>query len=403
MSVTFRIWRKGWRPFIRKRRGRKKRFVIVYKGKPRRIRITRRGVRVFRHRKWKTITLRRPHRRRRRKLIRRLRRRSRRVVRRIRKRVNNRRSRRRRKRRRRRQPITGKKLRRPRIIRCGMRVRFFRRWRPVVRYRKHFFVRYRKRRVRVSFRKSKFRILYRGKWRRRPSYRRIKVYVNKKYRFVKKITRKGVKTWITRCYGRRRRIRFRNGRRIIKTKTTWTRVTRHVLVRARIRGKLYPISRRGRQWYLTDKKKPHLILLRGNGMMVRFKKKWKKIRGNPIQVNYNRRWRTVSNCCKKLRLRVRGRSRQIYFRHGGLYVKFHGRMLSLGQIGRRVRHVRRKLRKKKRRRLRLTLNRGRQKRFGRRRRRLRRRGRKNGLLKRIGGWMKRRFGKRNAVPKGEIR
>jgi len=290
---------------------------------------------------------------------------------------------------------------RPRIIRCGVRVKVNRKWKPVIRYKRRFWIRYHKRRTRISFRKTVFRVYWRGRWRRRPSYRRIKVLVNKKYRYVKKTTRKGIRTWITRCYGRPRRIRFRKGRRIIRTKASWTRITRHVRMRVRIKGKIYPAVRRGRQWYLKDKKKYRLMLLRGRGLQVRFGKKWKKIPGNSLQVWYNKYWRTITNCCKILRLRMKGRSRRISLRGGGLRVRFRGRNLRLGQIRRRLRHARRRRRKQRRRRRRLLPRRRKHKRFSRRRRRRRR----GGLLRRLGGMAKRfgrrfkLFGKKSGIPK----
>lgn len=389
------MWRKGWRPIILQRLGRKHRFVMVYRGKKLRIRITRRGVKIFKGKRWKGIAIRRPHRRSRKRLIRKMRRRSRKVIRRIINRIKSIKKRRRRKRRRRRQPITGKKLRRPRVIRCGMRVRFFRKFRPVIRYKKHFFVRYHKRRVRISFRKTVFRIYYKGKWRRRKSYRRIRVRINKKYRYIKKTTRKGVKTWITRCYGRRRPIRFRGGRRIIKTTTTWTRVTRHVIMRARIKGRIYPVFRRHRQWYLKDKKKFRLMYLRGRALLLRIKKKWKKLTGNPLQVRYKRSWRTISNCCKKLRLRIRGRSRLISLKRGGLKVQFKGRRIGLGQMGRLIRHARRRMNKRQKRRRRVVPRRRRKRNF--RLRQIRRRRRVGGRRRR-----KRLFGKRTSIPKSKF-
>jgi hypothetical protein len=381
-----RFWRKGWRHVKTKRFGRKYRFVVVYRGKLRRILITRRGLKIFRRKRWRRIFIRKPHKRRTIRLIRRLKRRSRRVLRRITRRLRRRIKRRRR--RPRRLPIKLRKIRRPRIIRCGVRVRINRKWKPVLRYKRRFWVRYHKRRRRISFRKTKFRIFVNGRWRRRPTYRRIKVLVNRKYRYIKKTTRKGIRTWITKCYGRTRRIKLRRGRRIMKTKTTWTRITRHVRMRVRISGKLYPAVRRGRQWYLKDKKKYRLMILRGRGLRIRYKKKWKTVRGSAIQVRYGKQWRSLKQCCKILRLRVMGRSRRISLRNGGLKIKFGGRRLRLGQIRRRLRHLRRKV--KRRRKIKRT-------------RRRRRRGRRPVIRrrKRRFGFFRRLFGKKNNIPKAK--
>lgn len=390
-----RVWRHGWRPVVRKRYGRKLRFNILFKGRMRRFRLTRLGIKVFRNKRWRRIAIKRPYRRRRRRLVRRLRRRARRLTRRIKRRLSRKKlKRRRQRRRRRRRPIV---LRKPRISRCGVRVKINRKWRVVTRYKKHFWIRFHKRRTRITFRKTKFRIYYKGKWRKRPSYRRIKVLVNKKYRYVKKTTRKGIRVWITRCYRRIRRIRFRNGRRIIKTKTTWTRITRHVRMRVRIKGKIYPVVRRGRQWYLRKKKKYNLLYVRGTSLQVRFKKKWKRLPGNSLQVWYNKYWRTVSSCCKILRLRIKGKIRRISLRGGGLTVRYRGRNLRLGQLGRRIRHARRKIRKRRRRRRRVLPRRRKMRRFSRKRRR----GRKVGLIRRLGGIARKFLGKKSKVPKAK--
>jgi len=318
------------------------------------------------------------------------------VIRNIKRRLIRRKRRRRRLRRRRRKPLGDKRLRRPRVVRCGIRVRITRKWRSVIRYKKRFWVRYHKRRTRITFRKSTFRIYYQGKWRKRPAYRRIKVRINKKYRYIKKTTRKGIRSWVIKCYRRSRRIKFRSGRRIIKTKTTWTRITRHVRMRVRIKGKIYPAVRRGRQWYLKDKKKYRLMLLRGRGLQVRFGKKWKRIPGNSLQVWFSRYWRTITSCCKVLRLRVKGRTRRITLRGGNLNVRYRGRNLRLGQIRRRLRHARRRRRLRNRRKKRRFPRRRKNRRF----RRKRRRRRKGGVLRRLFGAFRKR-GKRNAIQKAK--
>lgn len=334
------------------------------KGKPRKIRFTRTGrVRfLLGKRRWSKLRPRKRNRRLRRKVGRRNRRRRRRIRRR-RRRIRKRRRRVRKRSRRRR--IRGRK-RKPRAIGCGMRVRLRRRWRRVIKRKRRFYVRYNRILRRVSFRKAKFRIRINRKWITRRSYHRIKVRISKKFRFLKRVTFKGAKKWTARCFGKRRPFRFRRGHRIVRIHKSWTRVTTHVVMKVFYRGKNYPVVRRRHRWFVRrGKKKFNRIRLRGKGFKLKFGAKWKKVPGAYLRVKVGRRWKTIKNCCKTLRLKLRGRTRKISLRKG-FRVKYRGRKVHIRKLRRRV--GRRRRRRRRHRRGRRIRSRRRRRRGGRRRR-----------------------------------